>query len=97
MIKLYVNKKKSVYSEFNPMSEHITQFVFKSKREHITEVNIPNMAYQKKHFDIEVSNVSRDQFIVSDTVKIMFHYIKSLEKIRSIVKNVVRTLVKERC
>ena len=36
----------SVYKELDPMPEHMTQFAFKGKREHIATVNTPNIAYQ---------------------------------------------------
>ena len=36
----------SVYKELDPMPEHMTQFDFKGKREHIATVNTPNIAYQ---------------------------------------------------
>ena len=35
----------SVYGELDRMIEHRTQFAFNGKREHISKVNIPNMAY----------------------------------------------------
>ena len=38
----------SVYGELNPMVEHRTQFVFKSKRDYIAKVNKPNIAYPNK-------------------------------------------------
>ena len=37
--------KISVYGELDTMAEHRTQFAFKSKREHIAKVNMPNIAY----------------------------------------------------
>ena len=60
----------SVYRELDPMVEHITKFAFKSKREHITKVNIPNIAHPNQHNDVEIPHGSRDHVIVPDTVKI---------------------------
>ena len=37
--------KVSVYGELDPTVELRTQFAFKSKREHIAKVNMPNIAY----------------------------------------------------
>ena len=36
----------SVYGELDPMVEHMTQFAFKGTREHISKVNMPNIASQ---------------------------------------------------
>ena len=35
----------SIYGELDPMPVYKTQFTFKGKTEHITKVNIPNMAH----------------------------------------------------
>ena len=42
----------SVYGELDPMIEHRSQFAFKVKREHISTVNTPNIAYPGVHFKI---------------------------------------------
>ena len=52
------------------MIEHRTQFAFKSKREHIAKVNMPNIAYPNQNIDTEMPHGSRDHVIVPDTVKI---------------------------
>ena len=88
----------SVYGELDPMLEHRTQFAFKSKREHLSKVNMPNIAYSNQQSDIEILHVSRDHVIIPDVVKITFNrYIPSTDKIRSIGNNVGRALVKKRC
>ena len=79
----------SVYGELDPMVDHITQFVFKGKREHIAKVNMPNIAYPNQHIDTEIPHGSRDHVIVLDTVKITFSLdIESTDKARSVVNNV---------
>ena len=35
----------SVDEEYDPMTEHRTQFAFKGKREHISNINMPNITY----------------------------------------------------
>ena len=88
----------SVYGELDPMVEHRAQFAFKGKREHIAKVNMPNIAYPNQHIDIETLHGSRDQVIVTDTVKITFNLdIESTGKTRSVVNNVGKALVKKRC
>ena len=87
----------SVYGELDPMVEHRTQFAFKSKREHIAKVNLPNRAYPGQHIDIEISHGSRDHVIIPGTVKITFNLdIESTDKARSVVNNVGRALVTKR-
>ena len=54
------------------MVEHRTQFAFKGKREHISKVNMPNIAYASQHNDIEIPHGSRDHVIIPDTVKNTF-------------------------
>lgn len=49
----------SVYGEIDPMVELRTQFAFKSKREHIPKVNIPNMVYPNQDNHIELYDGSR--------------------------------------
>ena len=86
----------SVNGELEPMAEHKTQIVFKSKREHIAKVKMPNIACPNQHIDIEIQHGSRDHVIVPDTVNITFNlYIESTDKTRSIVNNVDRALVKK--
>ena len=48
----------SVYGELDPMVEHKIQFTFKSKREHIAKVNMPNIAYPNQNIDIEIPHGS---------------------------------------
>ena len=79
------------------MVEHRTPFAFKGKREHITKVNMPNIAYPNQHIDIEIPHGSRDHVIVPDTVKITFNLdVESIDKTRSIVNNVGRALMKKK-
>ena len=78
------------------MIEHRTQFAFKDKKEHITKVNIPNIAYPNQHIDIEIPHGLRDHVIVPDTVKITFNLdIESTGKGRSGKNNVGRALVEK--
>ena len=87
----------SVYGELDPMTEHRTQFAFKGKREHISKVNMSNIAYPSQHIDIEIPHGSRDHVIIPDTVKITFNLdIESTDKVRSVVNNVGRALVKKK-
>ena len=80
------------------MVEHMTQFAFKGKREHIAKVNMPNIAYPNQHIDIKIPPAWRDYVIAPDTVKITFNLdISSTDKARSVVNNVGRALVKKRC
>ena len=86
----------SIYGELDPMIEHRTQFAFKGKREHISKVNMPSIAYPNQHIDIEIPHGSRDHVIIPDTVKIMLNLdIESIDKARSDVNNVRRALVKK--
>ena len=87
----------SVYGELEPMVEHRTQFAFKGKREHIANINMPNIAYPNQHNDIEIPHGSKDHVIVPDTVKIRLNLnITSPYKARSVVNNVGRVLVKKK-
>ena len=87
----------SVYGELDPMLEHRTQFAFKDKREHITKVNMPNIAYPNQNIDIEILHGSRDHVIVPNTVKITFNLdITSTSKARSVVNNIGRAIVKKK-
>ena len=87
----------SAYGELDPMVEHRIQFAFKGKREHISKVNMPNIAYPSQHIDIEIPHGSINHVIVPDTVKITFNfYIESTDKARNIVNNVGRALVKKK-
>ena len=52
------------YGELDLMVEHRTQFAFKGKREHISKVNIPNIAYPSQHIDIDIPHGSRDHAII---------------------------------
>ena len=86
----------NIYRELDPIAESRTQFAFKSKREHIAKVNIPNLTYTNQHIDIEISIGSRDHVIVSDTVKITLKVLTLSQQTRSIFKNVGRALVKKK-
>ena len=82
----------SVYREVNPMVEHRPQFAFKGKREHISKVNIPNIAYPSQHIEIDIPHV-----IIPNAVKITFNLdIESTDKARSVVNNVGKALVKKK-
>ena len=86
----------SVYGLLDPTVEHRTQFAFKGKREHISKVNMPNIAYPSQHIDIKIPHGSRDHVIIPDTVKITLNLdIESTDKARSVVKNVGQALVKK--
>ena len=83
----------NIYGELDPMPEHRTRFAFKGKREHMVDVNMPNLAYPNHHIDTEIPHGSRYHAIVPDTVKITFNLnIESKDKTRSIVNNVGRAL-----
>ena len=87
----------SVYRKLDPMVEHRTQFSFKGKREHIAKVNMANIVYPNQYIDTETPNGSRDHTIVPDAAKITFNLdIESTYKIRSILNNVGRALVKKK-
>ena len=79
------------------MVEHMTQFAFKRKREHIVTANLPNIAYPSQHTDIGIPHGSRNHVIVPDTTKITFNLdIESTDKARSVVNNAYRALVKKK-
>ena len=87
----------SVYGELEPIVEHRTQFTFKGKREHVANINMPNIAYPNQHTDIEILHGSKDHVIVPDAVKIRLNLnITSPYKARSVVNNVGRALVKKK-
>ena len=87
----------SIYRELDPMVEHRTQLTSKVKREHISKVNISNIAYPSQHIDTEIPHSSKDHVIKSDTVKITFNLdIEPTDKARSVVNNVDRALVKKK-
>ena len=55
------------------------------------------MAYPGQHVDIEIPHDSRDHVIVPDTVKITFNLdIESTDKVRSVMSNVSRALVRKK-
>ena len=54
----------SIYGELDHMVEHRKQFAFKDKRENISKVNIPNIAYPGQHTDIGIPHGSSDHVIV---------------------------------
>ena len=88
----------SIHGELDPMVEHRIQFAFKGKREHIYQVNMPNIAHLNQHIDNEIPHGSRDHVIIPDTVKITFNLdIELRDKARSVVNNVGRALIKKRC
>ena len=87
----------SIYGELDPMVEHRTQFAFKDKREHISKVNIPNIAYPSQNINIDMPYGSRDHVIIPNTVKTTFNLdIESTDKARSVVNNVGRALIKKK-
>ena len=87
----------NVYGELDPMVEHRTQFAFKGKREHISKVNIPNIAYPSQHIDTDIPHGSRGLVIIPETMKITFNLdITSSDKAHSVVNNVGRALVKKK-
>ena len=87
----------SVYGELDPMVEHRTQFAFKGKREHIAEVNMPNITYPSQHVDIEIPHGSKDHLVVPDTIKVTFSFdIESTDKARSVLNNAGRALAKKK-
>ena len=87
----------SVYGELDPMVEHRKQFAFKGKRERISKVNIPNIAYPSQNIDIDIPHRSRDHVIIPDTIKITFSFgIELTVKARSVVNNVGRSLIKKK-
>ena len=87
----------SIYKELNPMVEHKTQFAFKGKKENISKVKMPNIAYPSQDINIEIPYGSRDHVTVPDTVKIAFNLdIESTDKARSVLNNVGRALLKKK-
>ena len=87
----------SVYGELHPVVEHRAQFAFKGKREHITKANMLNTASPGQHINIEIPHGSRDHVIIPGIIKITFNLdIESTDKVRSVVNNVGRALVKKK-
>ena len=87
----------SAYGELDPMVEHGTQFACKGKREHIATVNTPNITYPGQHFKIIIPQGSTDHVIIPDTLKITVDLdLTSMDKTRTVVNNVGRTLVKKK-
>ena len=87
----------SIYKELDPMVEHRTQFTSKVKREHISKVNISNIAYPSQHIDTEILHSSKDHVIKSDTIKITFNLdIEPTDKASSVVNSVGRALVEKK-
>ena len=62
----------SVYGELDPMAEHITQFAFKDKREHIAKVNMPNIAYPNQYINIEIPHGSRDHVQIPSKLRLIW-------------------------
>ena len=60
----------NVYGELDPKIEHRTQFAFKDKREHITKVDMPNIAYPNQLIDTEVPHGSRDHVVIPAPLKL---------------------------
>ena len=83
-----------IYRELDSIAEHRTQFAFKGKREHISKVNMPNIAYPNQNIGIEIPHGSRDHVIVPDTVKSTFNL--DIESTDKVVNNVGRALVKKK-
>ena len=70
---------------------------YKNKKEHISKVNIPNIAYPGQHIDIDILHGSRDHIILPGTIKITFNLdLESTDKARSVVNDVGRALVKKK-
>ena len=87
----------SVYGELDPMVEHRTQYAVKGKREHIAEVNMPNITYPSQHVDIEIPHGSRDHVVVPDTIKVTFSFdIESTDKARNVLNNAGRAPAKKK-
>ena len=87
----------SIYIKLDPVPEYRTEFAFKSKREYIAKANIPNLDNPNQHIDVEIPHGSRDHAIVPDTVKIKFYLdIESTDKMRTIVDNFGKALVKKK-
>ena len=85
------------YKELDPTVEYRAQFAFKGKREHISKINISNIAYPSQHIDIDIRHGSRDYVIILYTIKIMFNLdTESTDKSHSVANNVGRALVKKR-
>ena len=81
----------------NPMTEHRIQLAFNGNREHMSTVNVPNIAYPNQQIDIEVPQSSKNHVTVPDTLEITFNLdIESTDKARSVVNNVGRALVKKK-
>ena len=88
----------SVYRELDPMIEHRTQFSFKEKREQLATVNTPNIAYPGQHFKIVIPQGSANHVIDPDILKITLDLdLASTDKVRTVVNNVERILVKKKC
>ena len=93
---LYHRQQKSICRELNPMAENRVSNAFHGKREHIIKPNTPNMEYSSQHIDTEIPYGLTDHVIVPDTLEITFNLqIESTVKIRSVVNNVGRMLVKK--
>ena len=61
-------------------------------------INISNIAYPGQHFKIKISKGSIYHVIVPNTLKIMFDFeTEPTEKVRSVLNNVGRSLVKKKC
>ena len=90
-------KRMTFYKQLDPMSEYRTQFAFKGKREHIGKLNITHLTYPNQHTDNEISHGSIDHVIEPDIAKITFNLeIESIDKKRSTVNNVGKTLAKKK-
>ena len=61
------------YGELDPMVEDRKLFAFQGKREHISNVDIPNIAYPGQHIDIDIPHGSRDHVIIPNTTKVTFN------------------------
>ena len=65
--------------------------------QHMTKVNILNIAYPNQHIDIEIPHGLSNHVTVSDTVKSTFNLdIESTDKARRVVNNVGRAPVKKK-
>ena len=64
----------SIYGELNPMPEHRIPEDLDKARVHMVKSNTPNTAYPSQHIEIEITKVSRDYVIVTETLKITFDF-----------------------
>ena len=61
----------SIYKEIDLVPGHRRGFAFKGKGKPIAKVNIPDLAYPKEYFGIEIPDGLRDHVIESDIVVLL--------------------------